>query len=241
MGTICPRKVSRERLPLVLALVMGLGAGAMTWGGPLSVELHVGPAWTSHWSPRGTTPGTSVHTQWHEGGSAGMRLAWQLHPRWYGGAGVSYDQMGASHVVRAESFPYGPMHLSYRFEYLKLPLTIETRWVSSGPLTFSTCGGGYMAYALENSYTFFNEEKGTATHPLRDVQRWDMGFVTGAGVTLSLGRVSVTARYQYEMGLKDLSLNTDPLSIPEFHGVLFPIIRLRNLSHGLLVGVGVPL
>jgi hypothetical protein len=94
-----------------------------------------------------------------------------------------------------------------------------------------------LALELANRYTFRNEQSGTASHPLSQVEKTDFGFISGTGLEVHLGRFVISAKYRYSMGFVDLSLDTDPVYIPQFRGVDFPVIELRNLSHAALVGV----
>jgi len=202
-----------------------------------SLEAYAGPIWASHWSPREKPPGTSVKPAWREGMCFGLSGLWHWSRLVTVDVGFNYADKGGSHTVKASTFPFGEMNLIYQFRYLEFPILLRTYWVSKGPIHFFSFGGTYLAWELANRYTFHNDEKGTATHPLDDLQRTDFGFLSGAGLEFSMGRFNLSLKYRYSMGFVDLFLDTDPVSIPEFRGVDFPIITLRNFAHLALLGL----
>jgi len=219
-----------------LVFVHPMPSGAQTQS-RFALEAGAGPVWASHWSPRDKPPGTEVVVDWRPGRVISLSGTARLGRFVTAEVGLLLVDKGAHHTVATASFPFGDMELSYAFRYLELPITLRTYWVRIGPAALFTYGGAYVAFALDNSYTFYNAEKGSATRRLDDVVLVDVGFISGFGVERTLGRVSVIVKYRYSMGFVDLTLDTDPVYIPEFRGVEFPVIELRNYTHAVLVGV----
>lgn len=234
------RRTLASRWPLVLCAVVALAALSIpaAWAGDgYALELSIGPVWASHWSPREKPPGTEVLVDWRSGLCLSVSGTARLGRFATAELGLTYAEKGAQHTVRTRSFPFGDMLLTYDFRYIELPATVRTYWVTLGPARLYTYGGAYVGLALGNSYNFYNTEKGSATRKLDEVQQEDAGFVSGFGWEVDLGRFSVLAKYRYSMGFVDLTLDTDPVYIPEFRGVDFPVIELRNFTHAFLVGV----
>ncbi len=202
-----------------------------------ALEVALGSSWASHWSPHDKPPGTQVVVGWQLGLLSSVSASARLG-RWFTAElGLAYAEKGAHHMVTTASFPFGAMELTYRFRYIEVPVVMRTYWLKAGPGRFFTYGGAYAAVVGSTKYTFHNERKGTATRSLFDVNRGDAGFVSGFGYEVTLGRISVAVKYRYSMGFVDLELNTDPVYIPEFRGVDFPVILLRNYSHAVVTGV----
>ncbi len=224
---------------VVLALsgfgkLMGAGAHAQV---RYALEVGAGPVWASHWSPREKPPGTKVLVGWEQGWAISLTGTARLGRLATAEVGILVADKGAHHTVTAASFPFGDMELTYRFRYLEFPATLRTYWVRVGGTSFFTYGGAYVAFALDNDYTFFNKQKGSASRPLKDVEQVDAGFVSGLGFEVTLGELSLYMKYRYSMGFVDMALDTDPVYIPEFRGVDFPVIQLRNFTHGAVVGL----
>jgi hypothetical protein len=220
----------------VVALVV-LATSAGHAGGRYARELSVGPVWASHWSPREKPPGTEVIVDWRSGLCLSLSGTARLARFATAELGLTYAEKGAQHTVRTRSFPFGDMLLTYDFRYIELPATVRTYWLTLGAVRFYTYGGGYVGLALGKKYKFYNAAKGSASRKLNAVEQGDVGFVSGFGWEVNLGRLSLLAKYRYSMGLVDLTLDTDPVYIPEFRGVDFPIIELRNFTHAFLVGM----
>ncbi len=222
---------------LVMSLGLLFGTGAAQASERFSLECMAGPIWASHWSPHEKPPGTRVEPSWREGLLVEVGGVWRWS-RWLSGeTGLSYAEKGALHTVEAAGFPFGEMELIYKFRYLEFPLLLRTYWIDGERFKLFSYGGGYLALELANRYTFRNQQSGTASHPLSQVEKTDFGFISGTGLEVHLGRFVISAKYRYSMGFVDLSLDTDPVYIPQFRGVDFPVIELRNLSHAALVGV----
>ncbi|MBC7187343.1 MAG: PorT family protein [Calditrichaeota bacterium] len=238
--TTLTRRTFASRWSLVLCAVVALGAlsKSAVWAGDrYALEFSIGPVWASHWSPREKPPGTEVLVDWRSGLCLSLSGTARLARFATAELGLTYAEKGAQHTVRARSFPFGDMLLTYDFRYIELPATVRTYWVRFGSARLYTYGGAYVGLALGNSYNFYNAEKGSATRKLDEVQQGDVGFVSGFGWEVKIGRFSLLAKYRYSMGFVDLTLDTDPVYIPEFRGVDFPVIELRNFTHAFLVGV----
>ncbi|MDZ7414296.1 MAG: PorT family protein [candidate division KSB1 bacterium] len=206
-------------------------------GGRFAMEANIGHSWASHWSPRDKPPGTQVVVGWQPGLMVSASTTADLG-RWLTAElGIVLTEKGAHHTVTTFSFPFGAMELTYRFRYLEVPVLFKTYWLKVGPGRIFTYGGGYVAAAWAARYTFYNEQKGGASRTLTDVERGDVGFVSGFGCELPLGKIALVVKYRYSMGFVDLTLDTDPVHIAEFHGVDFPVILLRNFSHAVMTGV----
>lgn len=214
-----------------------VSSGAFAQKGRFAFEADVGHSWASHWSPREKPPGTQVEVNWQPGLLASIGATAELG-RWLTAElSLAFAEKGAKHTVTTVSFPFGAMELTYRFRYVELPILFRTYWFKIGPGTFFTYGGGYVAAAWATKYTFHNDEKGTASRKLLDVERGDIGFASGFGWEAALGKFGLMVKYRYTMGFVDLTLDTDPVTIAEFRGVDFPVILLRNFSHAVVTGV----
>lgn len=217
-----------------LAELVGAGAHAQV---RYALEMGAGPLWASHWSPWEKPPGTKVVVDWEQGWAISLGVTARLGRLATAEVGLLVADKGAHHTVTAASFPFGDMELTYSFRYLELPATLRTYWVRIGRTTLFTYGGAYVAFALDNRYLFFSAQKGSATRSLKDVEPLDAGLVSGCGLEIGLGMLSLFVKYRYSMGFVDLALDTDPVHIPEFRGVDFPVIKLRNFTHGAVLGV----
>lgn len=182
-------------------------------------------------------PGTKLVVDWEQGWAVSVSGTEHLGRLATAEVGPLVADKGAHHTVTPASFPFGDMELTYSFRHLELPATLRTYWVRTGRTTLFMYGGAYVAFALDNRYLFFNAQKRSATRSLKDVEHADAGLDSGCGLEIGLGMLSLFVKYRYSMSFVDMALDTDPVHIPEFRGVDFPVIKLRNFRHGAVPGL----
>jgi opacity protein-like surface antigen len=190
--------------------------------------LTGGASVASHWSPREKDVFYEVDTRFLNGTSLGALAEIDLSGRFAVRAECSAVQKGAVHDISIPGFFLGAMRAEYRFRYLEFPVQLETRLLRRGRFTLHSDGGFYAASVRSARYVLSNAVFGVIAQDLAVRERWDFGFLFGAGIETALSKVRIGAAYRYSMGFRDVSLPTGP-GLGE--------IQLRNQCYQFLFSI----
>jgi hypothetical protein len=213
----------RMFLVFCLACAMDLRGGSR-----LHFGLTGGASVTSHWSPLKKSDLYSVDTRFINGMSAGVLAGYTVSRRFVLRAECVSIEKGGVHDVSIPGFFLGTIRADYRFCYVEVPVLLEAQLLKKGRFTLHTDGGFYAASVQSARYVLKNAIFGTIEQNLSAREKWDFGFLFGAGVDAALWKFRLGAGYRYSMGMADVTLPT---------GAGMGEIRLRNQCYQFLVSI----
>jgi hypothetical protein len=221
---------------IVLAQCLFCSDGAAQVG--FDVGIKSGWIHSTQWSSQDVPEGSSVETHAIDGLTLGVgfRVAW--NSVWSVETDVLFSEMGASHSVTPSDFPFGPMELTYQCDYLDIPVFLQVRLCKSRYVSLFSTGGIYAGFLLNNQYWFHNDVWGDAQREMKNICTTDFGFIFGNGIRSSIWGMDAVLEYRFLLGLADISFPTDPQSIPFVPGEFFPVIKMRNMAHMVVISIG---
>jgi hypothetical protein len=142
-------------------------------------------------------------------------------------AGLLYSAKGGFETVTyCEGDFCLPLDISWRFNYLEVPLAVKMRF-PVGPFEPYAFAGPAFAVRL-GSELEVDFRLGHDIVKLEEVKSFDTGLILGGGVAMPLGgfEVSVEGQYNYGlMGIGPMRMENTPPEVPAFG---------ENVKHGVL-------
>ncbi len=132
---------------------------------------------------------------------------------------ILYARMGAKAQVES-------VEIKYLLDYIQVPVLLKLRVVQAGPVRPVICAGGYGSWMIKGQGSSTNGVDSESEDITEYMNRFDYGFVGGAGVEFKLPGVRLSVEGRYNFGLANV------LKDPENGSVL------KNRTLMALIGVG---
>jgi len=216
-----------QRVVLACASVFILPVMAQA-GGKIAFGAKGAFAISNHWSTKEKGDGYSVESSTKNGFSAGVSASLALTNIFKLQPELHYVKKGSKQTVTVPNFPYGDINVTYKLDYLEIPLLLNAYPFRLRKLKPHTSIGPYVAFLLSSKYDFENQFLPDFEKDIEGIKETDFGIVFGTGIDYYAGLVGFSFDYRYSMGFVDLTLPTGPG---------FPEIELRNNCHSFMLGI----
>jgi hypothetical protein len=212
----------------VFSLILLLGsAGIQAQSEKWTFGLNVGPIFSNQWATGGTPEGYDKPVG-ESGLSIGVYFNLQLGKRFSLQGEIGHTEKGAGHNITIEGFPYGPIDVTYKTEYIEMPIWLKFYVLKKEKFRIYTGAGGYIAFLTNGHYLFENEFVPNFTEDLDNTKTTDLGLLANWGVEIKVADFFIHLEYRYSMGFVDINYPTGPDA---------PEIEFRHLAHVALIGV----
>lgn len=137
-------------------------------------------------------------------------LVWKNLPFFVGGV---YIEKSLGFVSLQPEFLYVRMggryeevdfSLENRADYLQVPVLLKLNVVPAGPIRPFLFAGGYGAYLIKFTGIMVDAGERSEADLTSDYQRFDYGFIGGAGLKFKLPGVAVSIEGRYNYGLMNI-------------------------------------
>jgi len=183
---------------------------------------------TNHWSTQEKRGNYTVESSIKDGFAAGVLATVRISRLFSLEADLLYVKKGSNQTITVPSFSFGDIEVTYELNYIEIPLLVRTHLLPNAKIQPSLAIGPYVAFLVNNKYTYQIAVIGTAEEEIKGIKTTDYGIIFGMGLSIPANVVRLRIDYRYSMGFVDLMLPTGPG---------FPEIELRNYSHYLMFGL----
>lgn len=190
--------------------------------------VKFGLAITNHWSSKEKGNGYDVESSTKTGFAAGVSVNYELSNIFKLQPELLYVNKGSEQTVTVPGFPYGDINVTYKLDYVEIPVLLKTYPFRMKKLEPYSAIGPYFSFLVNDKYEFENQFLPNFEKDIEDIKDTDFGMVFGTGVDFSPGFQKFSFEYRYTMGFIDLKLPTGPG---------FPEIELRNNCHSFLLSI----
>jgi len=94
--------------------------------------------------------------------------------------------------------------LEFRHQYIQVPVLLKLNIIPAGPIRPFLCAGGYGAYLIKSEGVLEVEGVSDTEDLTSDYERFDYGFIGGAGLAFKLGVVALSIEGRYNYGMANL-------------------------------------
>ena len=218
---------SWQRIVLACASVLTITVAAQA-GDKIAFGAKGAFAISNHWSSKEKGNGYSVESSTKNGFSAGVSASLALTDIFKFQPELHYVKKGSKQTVTVPNFPYGDINVTYKLDYLEIPLLLNAYPFHIPKLKPHTSIGPYVSFLLSSKYDFENKFLPDFEKDIEGIKETDFGVVFGTGIDYHVGLFAFSFDYRYSMGFVDLTLPTGPG---------FPEIELRNSCHSFMLGM----